>query len=298
MLQNKGFWRPYYLGLTFHTVGAILYVANFDIRMCVRPADSFSRLFCFNNKKTSGNALPQQRISIAMNTQSNNSYTSARQTSRGLVTPDGARIVTGMPFTGLGSGRPLAFVRFAIVPAGFYMPGGWGGAGSSEWRDDGAETPCAGTVTVTAGNPSTPASWTFTPGGSEAEAEDFSANAAAYKAVEDAEKADNARRAQQHAAAVEAVTEIIRWAYERNLFCEETVREAQAEAKRLAPDGDFGSWHFAAEDEPQTRSAFGGNFPRLGRCQMSSMGTGRDVQILQVAINRVKATEKVSPVLA
>ncbi len=109
---------------------------------------------------------------------------------------------------------------------------------------------------------------------------------------------DNTRRAQQHAAAVKAVTEIISWAWERNLFCEETVRQAQEEAKRLAPDGDFGSWHFVEPNTPQDRSAFGGNFSKLGRCQMSSMGTGRDVQILQVAIGRVKTATEALPVLA
>lgn len=231
---------------------------------------------------------------------SNRSYTSVRTTSRGLVTPNGARITEGTPFTGRASGEQLAFVRRAIVPEGFYMPGGRFGAGIEEWHDNGAETPCAGTIAVTPGSPSSPAVWVFTPGGAEAGSEDFAANAAAYKAAEDAEKSDNTRRAQQHAVAVEAVTKIVRVAYEQNLFSEETIRQARAEAKRLAPDGNFGSWRWLAAGEAlDTTPCFGRVFKNLGRCQMSSGGTGRDVQILQAAIGKVKAASaKTLPVPA
>ncbi len=110
-------------------------------------------------------------------------------------------------------------------------------------------------------------------------------------------RSDNARRTEQHKAAVKAVTEILSWAWERNLFCEETVRQAEEQAKILAPDADFGSWRFVASDAPKER-CYSGHFPRLGRCQMSSMGTGRDVQILQVAIDRVKTATETVPVLA
>ncbi len=132
------------------------------------------------------------------------------------------------------------------------------------------------------GNPSTPAIWSFTP---ETTSEDFGANLAAYQAAEEAEKATLIRREQQYAEAVGAVVEIIQWAWERNLFCKETVLHAQTEAKQLAPEGHFGSWYWA--DRFSIPSVFG-TFPKFGRCQMNSKGTGRDIEILQAAISRLK----------
>jgi len=217
--------------------------------------------------------------------ESNKSYIPARQTERGIVTPDGARIVDGRIFHGLSSGRPLAFVRRAIVPAGFFCPGGWGGAGSSEWSDDGAEVTAAGIVTVSPGSPERAARWYFEPADV---VEDFAANAAAYAAAEKAERENAARQQAQKTAAIDAVVEIISLAWERELFCQAVVENAEARAKEIAPDSSFGSWHWSdgkcCPGYWGRRSAFGGTFPEFGRCHMTSMGTGRDVEILQAAI--------------